>query len=106
MIAGSQKSHRHDQVTMGNVDEPHDTENQREASREQCIEPADENALDDDVDPGHEEYLTRSERRDLIRLAACAAIHLPQRGRVKIESASPLEKLARKPLLARLMRSL
>jgi hypothetical protein len=44
-------------------------------------------------------------RKDLIRLALCA-IQLPQWGRNEIEhGASPLEKLDRKPLLARLMRS-
>ena len=42
-----------DQVAMGDIDQPHDAEDQRQAGGEQRIEPADQNALDDDVDPGH-----------------------------------------------------
>src|SRR5712691_7535031 len=36
---------------MGEVDEPHDPEDEGQSRREQCIEAAQEHALDDRVDP-------------------------------------------------------
>ena len=44
----------HDQVAMREIDQPHDAEDQRQAGREQRIEPAEQDALDDGVEPiGH-----------------------------------------------------
>ena len=38
---------QHDQVAVGEIDQPHDAEDQRQAGREQRIEAAEQNALDD-----------------------------------------------------------
>src|SRR5262249_4535301 len=43
----------HDEIAMRNVDEPHDAEDERQAGGEHRIEPADQHALEDDVDPLH-----------------------------------------------------
>ncbi len=43
----------HDQVAMGEVDQPHDAEDQAEPRREQGVEPAEQHALDDGVEPVH-----------------------------------------------------
>ena len=44
----------HDEVAMRDVDEPHHAEDQRQPGREHGVEPADQHALHDDVDPvGH-----------------------------------------------------
>jgi hypothetical protein len=43
---------QHDKVAMGQVDEAHDAEDQRQAGGEQGVEPAQEHALHDDVDDG------------------------------------------------------
>ena len=44
----------HDQIAMGDVDQPHDAEDQRQAGGEHGVEPADQHALQDDVEPfGH-----------------------------------------------------
>src|SRR5262249_49986894 len=44
-------SGEHDQVAVGDVDEPHHAEDQRQPGREHGVEPADQHTLDDDVDP-------------------------------------------------------
>lgn len=38
---------------MGKVHQPHDAENQRQTGREQGVQPAEQNALEDSVDPNH-----------------------------------------------------
>ena len=38
---------------MRDVDEPHDAEDQRQPGREHGVEPADQHALHDDVEPVH-----------------------------------------------------
>ena len=43
----------HDQVAVRDVDEAHHAEDQREPGGEHGVEPADQHALDDDVDPLH-----------------------------------------------------
>ena len=43
----------HDQVAMGEIDQPHDAEDEAEAGGEQRIEPAEQDALDDRVEPVH-----------------------------------------------------
>ena len=40
-------------VAVGQVDDPHHAEHQRQPAREQRVQPAEEDALDDRVDPGH-----------------------------------------------------
>ena len=42
---------QHDQVAMGEIDQPHDAEDQRQAGGEQRIEAAEQDALDDRVEP-------------------------------------------------------
>ena len=44
---------QHDEVAMRDVDQPHDAEHQRQTRREQRIEPAEKDALHDDVEPFH-----------------------------------------------------
>ena len=41
------KRGEHDQVAMGDVDQPHDPEDQRQPGREQRVEAAQQNALHD-----------------------------------------------------------
>ena len=48
-----QEGGEHDQVAMGEVDQPHDAEDEAEARREQRIEPAEQDALHDGVEPVH-----------------------------------------------------
>ena len=49
-----QEGREHDQVAMGEVDQPHDAEDQRQPGGEQRIEPAEQDALDEDVgERGH-----------------------------------------------------
>ncbi len=43
----------HDHVAMGDIDEPHDPEDQRQSGREQRVEAADQHALNDRVQPIH-----------------------------------------------------
>ena len=43
----------HREVAVGEVDDPHHAEHQREPAREQRVEAAEQDALDDVVDPGH-----------------------------------------------------
>jgi hypothetical protein len=43
----------HDQVAMGEVDQPHDAEDQRQAGSKQRVQPAKQDALDDGIDPDH-----------------------------------------------------
>ena len=43
----------HDQVAVRDVDQPHHAEDQREPGREQRVEPAQQHALDDGVEPLH-----------------------------------------------------
>ncbi len=38
---------------MGEIDEPHDAEDQAETRRKQRIEPAEQDALDERVEPDH-----------------------------------------------------
>jgi len=40
----------HDEVAMGQIDEPHDAENEREPGREQSVKGAQQNALEDRVE--------------------------------------------------------
>jgi len=49
----------HDQIAMGNVDQPHDAEDQRQAGGEQRVEPAEQHALDDGVDPVHQRCIPK-----------------------------------------------
>ena len=46
-------SRQHDQIAMGDIDEPHHAEDQRQSGGEHGVEPADQDALKDDVDPFH-----------------------------------------------------
>jgi hypothetical protein len=58
VVGGHQRDigREHDQIAMGDVDQPHDAEDQRQAGGKHGVEPADQHALDDDVDPlGHRE---------------------------------------------------
>ena len=49
-----QEGRQHDQVAMREVDQPHDAEDQRQSGREQRVEPAEQDALDDHVEErGH-----------------------------------------------------
>jgi hypothetical protein len=41
---------------MRDIDGPHHTEDQLEASREKCVEAAEQDALNDDVDDFHRFY--------------------------------------------------
>ena len=43
----------HDEVAMGDIDQPHDAEDQRQPGGEHGVKPADQHALQDDVDPIH-----------------------------------------------------
>ena len=43
----------HDEIAVGDVDQPHDAERQRQADREQRIDAAEQAALDEDVEPLH-----------------------------------------------------
>jgi hypothetical protein len=43
----------HDEVAMGEVDEPHDAEDQAEPGGEERVEPAEQDALDDGIEPVH-----------------------------------------------------
>ena len=44
----------HDEIAMGEVDQPHDAEDQRQPGREQGVEAAEQNALDQCIEPaGH-----------------------------------------------------
>ena len=48
------KGGEHDQVAMGEIDQPHDAEDQRQPGREQRVEAAEQNALDQCIEPaGH-----------------------------------------------------
>ena len=42
---------KHDQVAMGEIDQPHDAEDEAQARREQRIEPAEQHALHDGIKP-------------------------------------------------------
>ncbi len=42
---------QHDEVAMREIDQPHDAEDQRQAGGEQRIEAAEQDALDDGVEP-------------------------------------------------------
>ena len=44
---------QHGEVAVGEVDDPHDAEHQRQPAGEDRVVPAEEHALDDLVDPGH-----------------------------------------------------
>jgi hypothetical protein len=44
---------QHDQVAMGEIDQPHDAEHQRQAGSEQRVQPAKQDPLDDGIDPDH-----------------------------------------------------
>ncbi len=44
---------KHDQVAMGDVDQAHDAEDQRKPGGKQRVKPADQNSLNDGVDPVH-----------------------------------------------------
>ena len=50
----AEEARQHDQVAMGDVDQPHDAEDERQAGGEQRVEPADQDALYDGVDPIHQ----------------------------------------------------
>ena len=50
------------EVAVGQVDEAHDAEDERQAGREQRVQPAEQDALDDRVDPVHR-LRSRSTRR-------------------------------------------
>ena len=43
----------HDEIAVRDIDEPHDAEDQRQPGGEHGVEPADQHALEDDVDPLH-----------------------------------------------------
>ena len=42
---------QHDQIAMGEIDQPHDAEDQRQAGGEQRIQAAKQNALNDRAEP-------------------------------------------------------
>ena len=44
---------QHDQIAMREIDQPHDAEDEAQAGCEQRVEPAQENALDNCVEPVH-----------------------------------------------------
>ena len=48
----NQERREHDHVAMGEIDEPHHAEDQREARREQRVEPAEQDALQHGVEAG------------------------------------------------------
>ena len=60
--AGQRHQHEgeeHDHVAVGDVDETHDAERERQSEREQRIEAADQHALDDEVEERLNHRLTR-----------------------------------------------
>ena len=60
----------HDQIAMGDVDEPHHAEDQGKSGGEHGVEPADQHALDDDVDPFHRGYVLSD--------STCSYLHAPK----------------------------
>jgi hypothetical protein len=49
-----QEGGQHDEIAMSEVDQTHDAEDQAEAGGKQRIEPAEQDALDDGVEPVHD----------------------------------------------------
>ena len=46
---------QHDQIAMGQIDQPHDPEHKAEPGGEQRIKPAHKHALQNDIKPDHAE---------------------------------------------------
>ena len=44
---------KHDEIAMGDIDEPHDAERHRQTDGEQLIDAAEKGALDEDIEPIH-----------------------------------------------------
>ena len=55
------RTKQHDHVAMGDIDEAHDAERERQAQREQRIEAADQDALDDEVEGTSRHHRSRPE---------------------------------------------
>ena len=47
----NRESRQYDQIAMGEIDQPHDAEDQRQAGGEQRIQASEQNALDDRAEP-------------------------------------------------------
>ena len=89
-----QKRGEDDEVAMGQIDQPHDAEDQRQAGGEQRVEAAEQHALDDGVEPAlmraharnrrrgsasRDELGRRARQRDAAFLEAVDAVGDPQR---------------------------
>ena len=62
------KRAKHHEIAMGEIDQPHDAEDDRQTDGEQRVKSAEKNALYDCVDPDHLEPLnSRNRRRESVR---------------------------------------